>query len=203
MQTDQYQRVLAIAALTALVGLAFAPEPTQLALAWERSTIFGGQFWRLWTAHWVHFSMAHALVNIAVFVAACTVAAATLGARFIGWAIFIVSPVISIGLLITSPTLVEYRGLSGLATAMTVAALYGLAYAHRSLRWVIAVLAITLLLKLVAEANGLTFSSHIHSLPEGASVEWRAHLIGALSAIIYALSRSLRIMIRPAHANLP
>ena len=103
-----------VVAATALLGgiLAFAPEPTQLALAWERSTIFGGQFWRLWTAHWVHFSMAHALVNIAVFVAACTVAAATLGARFIGWAIFIVSPVISIGLLITSPTLVEYRGLS-------------------------------------------------------------------------------------------
>ncbi len=84
-----------------------------------RSELFGGEIWRLWTGHLVHFSGSHLFWNLAVFVpsAAWLERLDRRGGRVF---LLVASPLISLLLLAFDPSLLRYGGLSGLATGTLV-----------------------------------------------------------------------------------
>jgi rhomboid family GlyGly-CTERM serine protease len=84
-------------------------------LVYDRQAILCGELWRLLTAPFVHFSASHIFWDVLVFGAAgCAIEAK----RYRGfWLVCIISAIIpSLILLLISPELQQYGGLSGLAT---------------------------------------------------------------------------------------
>jgi rhomboid family GlyGly-CTERM serine protease len=81
----------------------------------ERAALGRGELWRLWTAHWVHFSASHLGWNLAVLLAA----GAWLERARPGWLLthtLVAAPLISLALLVVEPAMQAYGGLSALAT---------------------------------------------------------------------------------------
>jgi rhomboid family GlyGly-CTERM serine protease len=169
-------------AATALV-LALLPESLSRWLEFDRQALGNGELWRLWTAHLVHFSFQHALIDALVLGAAGFIVEKALGARATTWMLGAMAPAISIGLWCGSPELTHYRGLSGMATAMVVIAMMHLARQFPSSRPAITLLAVAMTLKVSGDALG--HSPDMAGLPAGVAVEWRAHVLGALAAGVY------------------
>lgn len=100
-------------------------------LVLDRHAFAHGDWWRLWTGHWMHFSPSHLACNLAVLLVAGT----WLERVRPGWLLaftLIAAPLISAAVLICEPHLAIYGGLSGLATG--VAALLALTEITRSRR---------------------------------------------------------------------
>jgi rhomboid family GlyGly-CTERM serine protease len=103
----------------ALAGLTLAVRPLGAGLIYERTLIMGGQVWRLWTGHLVHFGPGHLFWNLAVFVpVGCWLE--RLGPALMRWFYLVCPLVISAGLLAFDRSLVRYAGLSGVATGALV-----------------------------------------------------------------------------------
>jgi len=107
--------LLLFAVPAALLGLGQNSADT---LWWfDRAALQRGEFWRLWTGHWMHFSLSHLLWNLAVLLAAGT----WLERRFPGWLwrhAVVAAPLISLGLFFGEPAMQRYGGLSALATSV-------------------------------------------------------------------------------------
>ena len=151
-------------------------------LALDRQVLMQGEVWRLWTGHFVHFSAQQAWVNILVLAITGNIVE-----RYVGtfkFAMFMLSSAvfISLGLMLWQPTLLEYRGLSAIATMLTVAALFVVAKQHRAATIYVVLLGILLSAKLIGEALGIT--SIAANLPAGVAVEWRAHVLGAATGLM-------------------
>ncbi len=161
----------------ACILLAFAPEEVQATLAYDRRAISCGELWRLWTGHIVHFSVQHALGDMAVFALSGIFAEKIIGTRRMALALLAGSLVISIALLIGAPALAEYRGASGLC-AMIIGGLVALIWKARpQLRQVLTILAGLFAAKIVFDALG---ASHgLVGFPDGVVVCWQAHVFGA------------------------
>ncbi len=101
--------------LAAATGAALWPGAEQ-ALGWSRERILGGEIWRLWSGHAVHFGWAHLGWNLALLGLA-GVWLERLRSRAAGWFWLLGPGVIGAALLVLAPGLREYGGLSGLATA--------------------------------------------------------------------------------------
>jgi rhomboid family GlyGly-CTERM serine protease len=143
----------AVAAGFVCIALAFAGEALAGHLAWERQAILSGELWRLWSAHAVHFSPRHALVDT-IALAALTVLAERLAGARMAWTVLLAAPpAISLGLLAALPDMQEYRGASGLAVAMAVlcGGLFWTRCGARG-RLLLVALAVLLLAKTAAEA---------------------------------------------------
>lgn len=109
---------ISLAFLGLTLSAAAAPTIATL-LIYDRVAVDRGEFWRLFTCHFVHFSPSHLFWNLAVIVA---VAGMLEMQRSLRW-----RPPLAMALLIIGPALhalepdmQRYCGLSGLATAMTV-----------------------------------------------------------------------------------
>lgn len=101
------------------------------ALVLDRAALAHGDWWRLWTGHWVHFSPSHLAWNLAVVLVAGTWLARVRPGRLIAFTL-IAPPLISAAVLVCEPHLLSYGGLSGLATGL--AALLALTELERSRR---------------------------------------------------------------------
>lgn len=102
-----------------LAGLAWLIPAAQDAGLYERTAILHGEWWRLWTCHWVHFSMSHLAWNLVVLLGA----GAWLERRHPGLVIaytLLGAPLISLTLLLGEPAMQTYGGLSGIATGVVV-----------------------------------------------------------------------------------
>lgn len=89
------------------------------ALIYDRSLIFNGQLWRLWSGHLVHFGWSHFTWNLAVFLAS-GIWLERLWPATTRW-FYAFSPlIISVALWLLDPALTRYAGLSGIATGMLV-----------------------------------------------------------------------------------
>ena len=89
------------------------------ALLFDRTAILGGEFWRLWTGHWIHVSPSHLFWNVG----GLSFTGAWLEARHPGLLLrytALAAPLISIGLLVLEPNMITYGGLSGLGTGIVV-----------------------------------------------------------------------------------
>lgn len=164
----------------------------------QRSALFAGEWWRLWTGHWVHFSPSHAGWNLAVLGAT----GAWLEHLQPGWLIRLAAlgaPLISLILLASEPGMQAYGGLSALATGTAVLlALVQLQRPGPGRSWWWAILG------LVAAKCGL---DAVHPAPLFAGWDQAslrnsavAHAAGAAVAATLFLTRSL---LAPALATSP
>jgi len=152
------------------------------ALLFDRTAILGGQFWRLWTGHWIHFSPSHLLWNVV----ALSFTGAWLEARQPGLLLrytAVAAPAISVGLLVLEPHLITYGGLSGLGTGMV--ALLGITLCRsRGFDRTIGVSTLVLLTaKLLHDLIPGTALLSRFDLP-AVQASTTAHLLGTLLAVI-------------------
>ena len=97
-----------------------------LASAWHRQLLLDrypvttdGEIWRLWTGHWVHFSVSHLVWNLAALLAAGAWLERVRPGLLLRHAL-VAAPVIGSAVLVFEPGLQAYGGLSGLATGVVV-----------------------------------------------------------------------------------
>lgn len=176
-----------------------APDASSL-LEFDRRALLGGEVWRLWTGHLVHYSAQHALIDLATAFIAAIIAAQSFGARRALAALALGAPFISVGLLLAAPQLAHYRGASGLAVLLAVMAGAGLwprvddtrAASGRVVRPALGVLAVALAVKIGAEAGGVSLGWS--DLPGDVVVAWQAHLLGAVAgaAAVLGCARCVR-----------
>lgn len=174
---------LALAAVCCAV--AWVPDWSAAGLAYDRPALQGGQLWRAWTGHLVHFGWPHALVDGMVLLVAMAVVAHFRGWRVTALAWLVGAPLVSLVLLSTLPELQVYRGASGMATMMGTAAAWMLWRAEPRSRGMIALLATGVTIKLLLDANG-AMPAYYTTLPEGIRVVWQAHAFGAILGVAFA-----------------
>lgn len=83
-------------------------------LALDREALHAGEFWRLWTGHLVHLDTTHALINLAALAALILVASRLRQLPALLASTLLLMPLLSVVLLLTTPGLQWYVGLSGL-----------------------------------------------------------------------------------------
>ena len=143
---------------------------------YDRAALSGGQLWRLWTAHLVHFNASHLGWNLAVWLAAGAWLE-RLAPRASRWFCAGASPVIAGTLLLFAPQLAHYGGLSGLAAGLVVLLALQQLSAPGEARWIWSGVIAFVALKIAVEWwSGTPYlAAGIHSAPI-------AHLAGVACA---------------------
>jgi rhomboid family GlyGly-CTERM serine protease len=184
--------VVTLLMLSGAVMVALMPRMSAW-LIYDRSAILSGQFWRLFTGHWVHFSIAHLVWDAIPLGIAGWIIESRGWPRF-GWFCLLTPWMISAAALIFEPHMSFCGGLSGMATAMiTLLVLDGLSDAP-TWRWVCVAALLALVTKIcfeLATGHGLFVSGN--GVPAVVSVT--NHATGAIAALaFYGQSKwSLRI----------
>jgi rhomboid family GlyGly-CTERM serine protease len=128
-------RPAAVLVLAALV-VALIGAPAALALRYDRHAILSGEVWRLLTGHLVHLGWAHLALNAAAL--GCI--AALLGElhHVLRWAWLAIASAlgVSLGLLLASPQVAWYVGLSGISHGLVAAAALTLARRRDGAGWI-------------------------------------------------------------------
>lgn len=181
------------------VVLAWAPDDVLALLAFDRQAIFNGELWRLWTAHVVHFSLQHALVNALVYFLVSTVAQQAYGARHVGVALALGAPVISLALLLVAPALLHYRGASAVGTMIALWAGASLWATSPSSKTVLALLFFIFVAKIAADASGADVE--LSGLPAQVRVAWQAHVLGAMAGGLIVFYRRIQGPARAPHRS--
>lgn len=97
------------------LGAAAAPA----AFVYERTAILHGEWWRLCTGHWVHFSASHAAWNLLVLLLSGTWLERLRPGVLLRYTL-LTAPLLGLGLLAFAPTMTTYGGLSGMAVGAVV-----------------------------------------------------------------------------------
>lgn len=189
MKPDALPRICLATALACLAALAL-PEPANAQLALIRAALADGEAWRLWSAHFVHFSTQQALTDGAALLIAGAIVEPALGSRRLGLLLLFGAPLISLGTLALAPNLSEYRGASGLAVMLGATACALLWREIPRGRIAIALVALLFVAKLALDAAGRGLD--LSGLPPGVLVAWQAHLIGAVLGLAGAWLRIRR-----------
>jgi rhomboid family GlyGly-CTERM serine protease len=166
------------------VLLAWAGEPVAAGFAWERAALLHGELWRLWSGHLVHFSPGHAGADALGLVAMGLVAEPLTGSRRFVLVLAGGALLISLGLLLLAPGLLEYRGASGLAVLVAVLGGVLAWHAYPGSRPVLVCAGLALASKTLWEAFAHTAA--FTDLPAGVTVAWQAHLLGAVLGVCAA-----------------
>jgi len=159
-------------------------EAARLALRYDRAALGAGQFWRLVTAHGVHLSVRHALVNVLGLALLWALFARDYSAR--QWLAIVLAAILAIdaGLWLLDSTVQWYVGSSGVLHGILAAGTLAQLRRRQKEGWVLAVI---LAGKLLYEhfAGPLPFSG---SGPVIAS----AHVFGVLGGTAAALALAPR-----------
>ena len=166
-----------------------------------REKIVAGQIWRLWTAHFVHFSPSHLVWNALVL--ALAGAAVERRDRRVAVALWVVAaPVVTWFALASDPGLASYGGLSGLAVSAVVwLALEGCLTARGLQRWLALGILAMLAIKIGWEwsaAGAMFLLARFDSPGVMVRVAVGAHLAGAGCAIFLVGWRRLNDAFRNA-----
>ena len=175
---------LLIGGLVAVLVLAAAEPVSGQWLRFDRPAIDGGQWWRLFSAHWVHLSPLHALGNSLGFVLCAYIAGASFN-RLAMLAFLLFSMAFTgIGLWLFAPDLVYYVGLSGCLHGLLLVSIAGSRHYTVPVKTLMCgVIAAKVMWEQTHWYNDQALSSLI-----GGRVETRAHLLGFLSALIWLLA---------------
>ena len=183
----------ALLALVCLVLATCAPG----AFALRREALIAGEWWRLWSAHVVHWSTLHALLDASVLGVCGAIAERGFGRRFVAAALLAGAPAIAL-VCLAATALDEYRGASGLGVLLGVLAGAAVWRAHPAQRgWVFA-LGLAMGAKTLADVwlPALTLTA----LPPGVRVAWPAHVAGAAVAALALILRAVLRYDQAAHA---
>ena len=121
-----------VVAIAVLVIGALGPSAAD-ALRYERSAVLQGEFWRLVTGNLAHIGPAHLAINLAGLALVCGLYPKTLTALQWLATLFICALTVTLGLLVFSPQIAWYVGLSGVLHGLFVAgALAQLRHGQRS-----------------------------------------------------------------------
>lgn len=170
--------LLALSLLTQAVGA-----PAQDWLRYERDAVMAGQVWRVLTAHVVHMSWPHLLLNGV----ALALLAALLGKqqRAPDWwlASFVSAIAVALGLLVCQPALDWYVGLSGVVHGLFAAGCVALLRRHPA----------AATLALLALAGKLAWEQTHPAAPAreallGGTIVVAAHLYGAVGGLLSAIA---------------
>lgn len=161
-----------------LVCAVLAAVPETGLFAYDRSAILAGEIWRLWSGHWVHFSVQQFFMDVSSLFLVGMLAEREFGARLTALVLWLGMPAISLGLLLLAPDLLEYRGASALAVLLAWFAGSALWVRLNKLRLGLAVLGFVWTIKTLMEAAGGV--SDVVSLPADVRVAWQAHVLGAV-----------------------
>ncbi|MEE8388518.1 MAG: rhombosortase [Acidiferrobacterales bacterium] len=154
-------------------------------LVYERTHLESGQWWRLVSGHWVHFSLAHLVYNTL----ALAIAGYFIETRLHGRMLFLcLTSAVTTGLSVywLAPGLMFYGGLSGIVnTTVAYLCLSAFFIIQSRRRWLFVVLLVLLLAKLIAE--WITGASlFLHDLGRGVTPVPLAHVAGALTGLLFA-----------------
>jgi len=108
-----------LALLASLASLLASLLPAQSSFAYTADGMRAGQCWRLWTGHFVHYGSAHLWGDWLAFVVwAALVESESRRALLV--TLLIGAPLLLLGLELVGPAIAEYRGLSGIDTALVI-----------------------------------------------------------------------------------
>jgi rhomboid family GlyGly-CTERM serine protease len=162
-----------------IVALAATGEWGRALLAYDRGALARYQWWRLLSAHLVHLSWRHALLNCAGLGVLWALFAREFAARRWLWIVTLAALVIDLGLWFLHPSVDWYVGASGVLHGAWAAGAYA---AYRRGDGTGAVTMLLLVIKLVYEQQSGS-SVFEHDLP----LVPAAHLLGALGGLCGAL----------------
>ena len=167
-----------LAALGVILGLCASGESGREALRYQRVALAHGQWWRLLTAHLMHLSIAHALLNSAGLVLLWMLFAREFPARRWAWILLTSSAAIDAGLWFLRPAVDWYLGASGVLHGALAA---GAVAMYRRGDGLGAGLLLLLIVKLINEqySGASVFAGDLPLVPD-------AHLFGALGGLIGA-----------------
>ena len=171
---------IAIALITIFIAL--TGSEVQQELRYERTSIFAGEIWRLFTAHFVHLNWGHLLMNLAALGLIWGLAWRAL--RVSAWLVISLTSMLSVslGLIIFNPALEWYVGLSGMLHGLLLAGIItNIASGHR--------LEIVLLLALFGKVAWEQFYGALPGSAEfaGGAVVVDAHLYGLIGGLVGVL----------------
>jgi rhomboid family GlyGly-CTERM serine protease len=159
---------------------ALGGEAARLGLRYERTALAHGELWRLLSAHWVHLSLRHTLVNIAGFALLWALFARDFSPR--QWLVILAASVIAIdaGLWLLDSTVQWYVGSSGVLHGILAAGTLAHLRRREPEGWVLAAIL----------AAKLIYEQRIGPLPFSGSGEVvvDAHLYGVIGGLAAALA---------------
>lgn len=168
-------------ALMALI-VAVGGTPADEWLRYERSPILSGEVWRLFTAHFVHLGWSHLLMNLAALALIWMLFGRML--RLSVWIVISLASMLGIGLglLLFSPSIDWYVGLSGMLHGLFAAGVMVSLRAGNRLE-------IMLLLLLLGKLMWEQIYGPLPGTAEfaGGAVVTDAHLYGAVSGFVAVL----------------
>jgi rhomboid family GlyGly-CTERM serine protease len=157
---------------------------------YERSAVFAGQVWRLWTSHMVHLGWAHYWLNAAGLLLVWLLFRHTATLATWCWHFLFAGLVTGLGLLLFNPEVGWYVGLSGVLHALFIAGLLADMRAHAALGWAV----------LLGFAGKIILEQVYGPMPgsersAGGPVVVDAHFYGAVAGVIsygihYGLKKS-------------
>lgn len=164
---------------TLALGAAFAtlPESLRVACEYDRLALIAGQVWRVWTAHFVHFSVRHASVDLLTLAAFGACIERRCGWRVLAFLLICAPLLLSSALYFAVPDLLAYRGASALCVAC--GAMLGLILWHEvpAMRRGLLVMTGAFACKLVYEA--MCGAMNVSGLHGDVRIAWQAHALGA------------------------
>ncbi|MCD8522772.1 MAG: rhombosortase [Saccharospirillaceae bacterium] len=169
--------------IAVIVLLALAQPLSGEWLRFDRLAMAEGQWWRLFTASWVHLSWQHALGNMAGVALLAYIAGPSLnswrGLLLLCWCVAVVGG----GLYWFAPDLYRYAGLSGALHGLLLVAPFVSPYYGRRIAWVFFVVIVA---KVGWEQtpwyNDMALVDVI-----GGRVETRSHLLGMLAGLLFLM----------------
>lgn len=161
-------------------GLAWAGARATMTLRYDRSAIAAGEVWRLYTAHLVHLSAGHWLMNMTGLVGLGWLYAPLASRAQWTALVLFAAGFIGVALYVASPEVDWYVGLSGVLHAIWAAA--GVAIWRRSRTESVAALGL-LAAKLAYEWHAGPLSA---GGPDALPVVTVAHRYGALAGLAFA-----------------
>jgi len=89
-------------------------------LSFDREAIVAGQWWRLWTAHFTHFKFYELILNTAVVALMGLMMGRFVTVRHLLFSLLFVMPLLLSAMMVVMPSLMVYRGASGVAAMMVM-----------------------------------------------------------------------------------